>query len=162
MASAPPCTPVRSDYAPLLACSRLRRDRAIKIPAAASAGSMTKNVNLNPVVVLSETNPRSCGVSVTTTVRVRISARMSNSRWPVMLVLDQKEPVMVMRTHKRGGTLRGVDPRVPVRRRDGARRGSKDVCGNVPEWMTESWKRRVEAEARAKLKRKIRDIGKGR
>ncbi len=38
----------------------------------------------------------------------------------------------------------------------------KEKDEQVPEWMTDTWKRRVEAEARHRLKRNIRDIGAAR
>lgn len=31
--------------------------------------------------------------------------------------------------------------------------------GQLPEWTTERWKQRVEAEARRLLKREVRDVG---
>ena len=31
--------------------------------------------------------------------------------------------------------------------------------GHVPEWMTERWKHRVEAEARLRLRQNVRDVG---
>jgi hypothetical protein len=34
--------------------------------------------------------------------------------------------------------------------------------GTVPEWMTECWKHRVEGEARLRLTRNLRDIGRAK
>lgn len=44
----------------------------------------------------------------------------------------------------------GREPRRPAR----ARR-----IAPLPEWMTERWKHRVEAEARGRLKREVQDVG---
>ena len=44
-------------------------------------------------------------------------------------------------------------------RRRGARAVPLGTGAKVPEWMTDAWKRHVEAEARCKLKDRIHDIG---
>jgi hypothetical protein len=36
---------------------------------------------------------------------------------------------------------------------------SPDADAALPEWMTEEWKHRVEADARARLKKSIRGVG---
>ena len=44
----------------------------------------------------------------------------------------------------------------PAKRR---RRTSVVTNGHAPEWMTERWKHRVEAEARLRLRRNAHDVG---
>jgi hypothetical protein len=48
---------------------------------------------------------------------------------------------------------------VAARARRFARVGQRDEQRPAPEWTTESWKHRVEAEARKRLKRGVRGVG---
>ena len=59
--------------------------------------------------------------------------------------------------HERCGALgrRRTPGLARVSRFTGPTRGVKD--GEVPEWMTQAWRQRVEAEARLRLERNVRD-----
>ena len=61
--------------------------------------------------------------------------------------------------HTRSGRL--VAP-VRARRPCGVSAVRMGTEAKVPEWMTDAWKRHVEAEARCKLKDRIHSIGAGR
>ena len=56
---------------------------------------------------------------------------------------------------------RRIAPRRMVTRATGRFTGPTKAIklGQLPEWMTQRWKQRVEAEARRRLKRELRDVG---
>jgi len=61
--------------------------------------------------------------------------------------------------HTRSGRLVAW---VGARRPCGVSAVPRGTDAKVPEWMTDAWKRHVEAEARCKLKDQIHHIGAGR
>jgi len=67
-----------------------------------------------------------------------------------MVMRDVSHNTRTFRRRKAGG---------PASAGRSARSGKAHKHVQVPEWATESWKHRVEAEARKRLKHRVRDLG---